>query len=93
MPLVYFRSIWQKPGENIQLYAERILSLVEEAFLGQGGVVVKRQLIDTFVDGLVGNDASKMKILRDNPDTLQGAITIATKEQSLRARANLTLLE
>ena len=55
-------SIRQKPGENIQIYAERILSLVKEAFLGQGGVVVERQLIDTFVDSLAGNDALKMKI-------------------------------
>ena len=69
------------------------MSLVEEAFLGQGGDVVEPQLIDTFVDGLVGNDALKMKILCDNPDTLLGAIAIATKEQNLRARANLTLSE
>ena len=88
--LSLLRSIRQKPGENIQLYAERILSLAEEAFVGQGGDVVERQLIDTFVDGLVGNDALKMKILRDNPDTLQGAIATATKEQNLRARANLS---
>ena len=31
-----------------------------------------------------------MQILRDNPDTLQGAIATATKEQNLRARANLS---
>ena len=82
----------QKPGENIQLYAERNLSLAEEAYLGQGGDVVEQQLIDTFVDSLVGNDALKMKILRNNPDTLQGAIAFATKEQNLRARANLSPL-
>ena len=43
------------------------------------------------MDGLVGNDALKMKILRDNPDTLQGGIATATKEQYLRARAYLSL--
>ena len=32
----------------------------------------------------------KMKILSDNPDTLQGAIATATKEQNLRTRANLS---
>ncbi len=84
------RSIKQGPGENIQLYAERILSLAEEAFQGQGDGVVERQLIDTFVDGLTNNDQLKMKILRDNPATLQGAIAIATKEQNLRARVNLS---
>lgn len=86
--LSLLRSIRQKSGENIQIYAERILSLAEEAFQGQGGNTVERQLIDTFVDGLVNNDQLKMKILRDNPDTLQGAISIATKEQNLRARVN-----
>ena len=85
--LSLLRSIRQKPGENIQLYAERILSLAEEAFIGQGGDVVERQLIDTFVDGLVGNDALKMKILRDNPDTLQVAITNATKKTKFKAQS------
>ena len=88
--LSLLRSVRQKVGENIQIYAERILSLAEEAFAGQGGNAVERQLIDTFVDGLVNNDQLKMKILRDNPDTLQGAISIATKEQNLRARVNLS---
>ena len=50
---------------------------------------MERHLTDKFVDGLVNNDQLKMKILRDNPDTLQGAISIATKEQNLRARVNL----
>ena len=79
--LSLLRSIRQKPGENIQLYAERILSLAEEAFVGQGGDVVERQLIDTFVDGLVGNDALKMKILRDNPDTLQVQLLLLQKNK------------
>ena len=55
-------SMRQKHGVNIQLYAERILSLAEEVFIGQGGDVVERQLIDMYVDGLVCNDALKMKI-------------------------------
>ena len=90
--LSLLRSIRQNPGKNNQLYAERKLSLAKEAFLGQGGDVVERQLINTFVDGLVGNVALKMKILRDNPDTLQGVIATATKEQNLRARASLLML-
>ena len=51
--------------------------------------VVELQLIDTFVEGLGCNATLKMKILRDNPDTMQGASATATKEQNLRARANL----
>ena len=42
---------------------------------------MERQLIDTFVDGLVNNDQLKMKILRDNPDTLQGAISMQLKNK------------
>ena len=69
-------------------YSERILSLAEEAY-NQGGNAVKRQLIDIFVDGLQ-NDQLKMKILRDLPDTLQGAVVIATTEQNLRNRVQLS---
>lgn len=87
--LSLLRQIKQKPGENIQVFAERILSLAEEAYLGQGGNVIERQLIDTFVDGL-NNDQLKLKILRDRPDTLQAALSIATNEQNLRARVALS---
>ena len=31
-----------------------------------------------------------MKIFRDQPDTLQGAVVIATNEQNLRARVQLS---
>ena len=46
-------------------------------------------MIDIFVDGLQ-NDHLKMKILRDLPDTLQGAVVIATTEQNLRNRVQLS---
>ena len=48
------------------------------SFFNQGDDIIEQRLIDTFVDGLVSNDALKMKNLRDNPDTLQRAIAIAT---------------
>ena len=67
------------------MFAERILSLAEEAFLGQAGDMVEQQLIETFVDG-VNNDQLKFKILKDRPNTLQGVISIATNKQNLRAR-------
>ena len=41
----------QKQGENIQIYAERII-LAEEAYNNQGVNAIESQLIDTFVDGL-----------------------------------------
>ena len=87
--LSMLRQTVQKKGENIQLYAERILSLAEDAFLGQGGDAIERQLIDTFVDGLT-NESLKMTILRRQPDNLQDAIAIATDEQNLWARVHLS---
>lgn len=89
MALSLLRTVKQKQGENIQLFAERILSLAEEAYQNQGGDAVERQLIDIFVDGII-YDNLKMKILRDQPDTLQGAIAIATNEQNLRTRVQMS---
>ena len=89
MALSLLRQVRQKAGENIQNYAERILSLVEEAYDNQGGDAIERQLIDIFVDGLL-NDQLKLKILRDQPDTLQGAVAICTNEQNKNKSANVT---
>ena len=86
--LSLLRKLKQKQGENIQVFAERILSLAE-AFLGQAGDMVEQQLIETFVDG-ISNDQLKLKILRDRPNTLQGAISIVTNEQNLRSRVALS---
>ena len=89
MAMSLLRQVKQKTGETIQNYAERILSLAEEAYDNQGGNAVERQLIDIFVDGLV-NDQLKMKILRDQPNTLQGAVGIATNAQNLRERVQMS---
>ena len=52
---VLLRKIKQKSEENVQLYAERLLSLAEKAFTGKNGRVaaIERQLVGFFVDGLV----------------------------------------
>ena len=62
--------------------------MAEEAYNNQGGNAVERELIGIFVDGLLNDH--KMKIFRDQPDTLQGAVVIATNEQNLRARVQLS---
>ena len=89
MALSLLRQVRQKAGENIQNYAERILSLAEEAYDNQGGDAIEKQLIDIFIDGLL-NDQLKLKILRDQPDTLQGAVAIFTSEQNLRTRVQMS---
>ena len=84
------RKVRQKFGETVQVYAERLLALAEDAFDDghQQGQPVQRQLIDTFVDGLA-EDSLKLKVLRENPNTLEAAVTAATNEQNLRKRFNL----
>ncbi|MCG8049022.1 MAG: hypothetical protein JAY66_25635 [Candidatus Thiodiazotropha taylori] len=86
--LMLLRKVKQKPGENIQVYAERLMALSEDAFFGQLGDAVQTQLVGFFIDGLAF-DYMKMKVMRENPATLQAAITVATAEHNLRKRFDL----
>ena len=53
-----------------------------------GGLgAVESQMIGFFVDGL-HHDFLKMKVMHDNPNTFQGAVTAAMNEQNL-CRFNL----
>ena len=90
--LVLLRKIKQKPEENVQFYAERLLSLAEEAFAGPNGWVaaIERQLVWFFIDGLA-HDNLKMKVMRENPATLQAVVASAMTEQNLRKRFNLRI--
>ena len=45
-------------------------------------------MIGFFVDGLY-HDFLKMKVMHDNPNTFQGAVTTAMNEQNLHRRFNL----
>lgn len=86
--LMLLRKIKQKQGENIQVYAERLLALADEAYPNQVHAAIDQQLIGFFIDGLQ-HDYMKMKVMRENPATLQAAITSATSEQNLRRRFEL----
>lgn len=83
--MTMLRKIKQNVGENVQQYTERLLSLAEEAFVGQSGPFVERQLIEMFVDGLCAEQL-KLTILRRGPATLQDALNIAVTENNLRQR-------
>ena len=89
---VLLRKIKEKPEENVQLYAERLLSLAEEAFTCQNGGVAdtERQLVGFYVDGLV-HDNLKMRVMRGNPATLQAAVVSAMSEQNLMKKFNLRI--
>lgn len=69
------------------MYAEKLIALGDDAFLGQPADVKDRQLVGYFIDGLY-HDYMKMKVMRENPVTLQLAVDIATREQNLRKRFN-----
>jgi len=63
------------------------LALAEESFSNQpvGFQAVQRQIIGYFTDGLC-YDYLQVKIMRENPTTLQAAITLAVTEQNVRKR-------
>ena len=82
------RKVRQKPNENIQVYAERMLALAKDAFIGQMGDSVQTQLVGFFIDGLA-HDYTKMKVMRENPANLQAAITVATTDLNLQKRFDL----
>ena len=50
----------QKPGETVQVYAERLLTSSEDAFPGQQGPAIQRQPIDIFV---ITENRMKLKLL------------------------------
>ena len=86
--LTLLGRIRQGRNENVQIFAERLLNLAQQAFQDQGGPVVEQNLKGFFIDGLVSN-AIKIKILRESPNKFQDAIKIATAEQNLINRLNL----
>ena len=84
------RQTKQKLGLTVQVYTESLFALAREAFTGQqmGLGTVESQMIGFFVDGLY-HDFLKMKVMHDNPNTFQGAVTAAMNEQNLCMRFNL----
>ncbi|ESP03278.1 hypothetical protein LOTGIDRAFT_171625 [Lottia gigantea] len=79
------RKVKQNHNENVQFFGERLLVLASEAYSGTSSLEIERQLVGFFVDGLKENYL-KLKILRENPKTLQLAVTLAMSEQNLRTR-------
>ncbi|XP_062620135.1 uncharacterized protein LOC134281720 [Saccostrea cucullata] len=83
------RQVKQEKFENVQIFAERLLSIAEEAYQGaQDMRVTENQLVGFFVDGLY-SDRLKIKVMRDNPATMQDAINSARAEFNLQQRFQL----
>ena len=81
---VLLPKVKQRTDENVQLYAERLLSLAEEAFTGQNGGVaaIERQLEETqrCNDHLVNFCALETAIFPINLSKL-GVITLFTQNK------------
>lgn len=83
--LLLLRKVKQGQSEPVQVYAERLLALAEDAFEGQPQDAAQRQLVGYFIDGLC-SDNLKLKVMRANSDTFADAVTVATREQNLQKR-------
>lgn len=87
--LAIMRKMRQNSNESVQIFAERILQVAEEAYTSENEhEIIQKQLVDIFTDGL-SLDFLRMKVLRENPKTLENAVQVATREQNLRKRLAL----
>ena len=86
--MLLLRCLKQKSSEIIQVYAERLLAIAEDAF--DGPDQLQRHLIGYFIDGLI-QDYIMMKVVRDNPPTFNEAVRIAMGEQNLGKQFELRL--
>ncbi len=78
------RKLKQKEGELVQVFAERLEEAAEEAYgITQiSNPFVQEQLRDIFADGLRDSRTIR-RIIAANPSDLNGAVTLATKEQGI----------
>ena len=92
--LTLLRKIKQRPKQSVQLFAERLLTLSEDAFDRDGagtlGMGAEQQLVAYFIDGL-SDYHLKAKILLENAATFRSAVMCATNEQNVQDGIQLRL--
>jgi len=83
------RTLKQHKGESASTFAENIRNMADQAYPHQdlADPIMQRQLVDVFVDGLQ-SDAVVRRLLRERPDTIDAALTSASREA-----ANVRLYE
>lgn len=81
------RKMRQNSNESVQIFVERILQVAEDAYTSEKleHEIIQKQLVDIFNYGL-SFDFLRMKVLRENPKTLENAVQVAMREQNLRKR-------
>lgn len=84
------RKMIQNSNESVQIFAERILQVAEDAYTSENleHEIIQKQLVDIFTDGL-SFDFLRMKVLRENLKILENAVQVAMREQNLRKRLAL----
>lgn len=88
--LQVLRTTRQKATETVQVYAERLLCVAEQAWPDQplNQTLIQQQLIDVFIDGLQDNMIAR-KVLRQAPPVLEQAVQLAVAEQNLAKKFSL----
>ena len=88
--LQVLRGARQKSGEIIQVFAERLICMAEQAWPDQDltGPLIARQLIDCLIDGLTDSGIAR-KVMRENVITFAQAVQIAVSEQNLTRKFEL----
>ena len=76
------RAIIQHNNEPILAFAQRLREIADKCFelYDQKSNLIQTQLIGIFTDGL-HKDEFKLKIIQENPKTLQDAIDLISKEE------------
>lgn len=72
----------QKQGESVQNYFESLLTAAKNAYVGEDidDRFIQAQLTEIFIDGL-RDDHIARKLIRQRPEKLERALTLATEEQ------------
>ena len=88
--MAMLRRTKQRSEESVQMYAERLLRIAEDAYPAtcqdeNTRNLIQKQLADTFCDGLL-YDYLRMKVMREDPQNFEHAIQCAIKEEGLRKR-------
>lgn len=76
------RKLKQNKGESVQAFGERIRRTAIDAYPGQNlqNPIIGEVLVNTLIEG-VGNDRIAHKLIRTRPDSFEGAMAIALREQ------------
>ena len=76
------RKLKQNKGETIQSFGERIRKTARDAYPGQNleNPIISEVLVGTLIEGSI-SDKIAQKLIRSHPDSFEGAMQLALREQ------------